>query len=304
MSHRVICVDGDGEHLEATVEQLQSELAGLDTSFETAETVAEADGLLTRDTAVVITEYSLPDGTGIDLIASAREVCPDAGYVLYTDADPEGIDTAELRGSVTEYVGKDSLFGRERLAQLLRTIIEASTQRSYPLPQNEAERVASLEAYDLSDDDLVASLDRIADLAADRFGVPRSSINIINEHSQEFLACYGDAEEWNTTDREESICTFTLLEDDHVMVVEDVAEDPRFESRSEALVEMGVRTYMGANLVTDSGLVIGSLCIYDEQRRSFSAADEAYLRKLADLAMDFIEVYSRVETAGRTGANR
>lgn len=292
MFHRVLCVDSDTESLQATVDHLQSELADSSVSFETAETVEEANTLLTKDLSAIITEYSLSDGTGTDLIASAREACPDAGCILYTDADPERIDTTDLRGAVTEYVGKDSLFGQERLAELLRTTIETSTQRSYPLPQNEAERVASLEAYDLNDDELLESLNRITDLAADHFDVPRASVNIINEHSQDFLACYGGAENWDAMDREDSICTFTILEDDDVMAVEDVSKDPRFESRSEALIEKGIRAYMGGNLVTESGLVIGSLCIYDESPRSFSTADKAYLRTLAALAVDFIETYT------------
>ena len=294
MTYRVLCVDPDSESLDATVERLRGELDGFDADFETAGTVAAATELLTADTAAVITEYSLPDGTGIDLIRAARAACPDAGCVLYTDADPNAIDTDELRGSLTEYVGKDSLFGDERLADLVRTTVETGSQRSYPLPQNEAERLDSLEAYDLTDDELIASLDRVTDLAAEHFDVPRASINIINEHSQDFLACYGDAEDWDSMDREESICTFTILESDHVMVVEDVTEDPRFESQSEELTGLGVRAYMGANLVTATGLVIGSLCIYEETPRSFSDADKAYLRRLAALAMDLIEVHTRV----------
>lgn len=304
MSHRVLCVDADADRLEATVNQLRSELAGVDISFETAGTVDEAAGLLTRDTDALITEYSLPDGTGIDLITAARETCPDAGCILYTDVDPEQIDTTDLEGAITEYVGKDSLFGQERLAQLLRTTIETSTQRSYPLPQNEAERVASLKAYDLDDDELMTSLNHITDLAADHFDVPRASVNIINEHSQDFLACYGDAEDWDSMDRDDSICTFTILEEDDVMVVEDITEDPRFESRSEVLLEKGIRAYMGGNLVTASGLVIGSLCIYDETPRSFSADDEAYLRKLAVVAMDLIESYRDAATAQDTEGDR
>lgn len=300
MTHRIICVDSNRERLEATIEHLQSELTDFDASFEPAGTVDDATDLLTKSTAAVITEYSLSDGTGLEVIASVREISPDAGCILYTDADPQKVDTTALQGSITEYVGRDSLFGQERLAQLLRTTIETDIQRSYPLPQNEAERMASLEAYDLNDDDLVASLNRITELAAEHFDVQQTSVNIINEHSQDFLACYGDAQDWDTIDREESICTFTILEDADVMVVEDVTEDPRFESQSDSLVRMGIRAYMGANLVTDSGLVIGPLCIYDKKPRSFSPADKAYLQKLAELAMDFIEMYTEAKVAQQT----
>ena len=81
------------------------------------------------------------------------------------------------------------------------------------------------------------------------------------------------------------------------MVVENVTEDPRFESRSDLLLELGIRSSMGANLVTPSGLVIGPLCVYDDEPRSFSAAEKAYLRDLASVAMDLIELHSRLDAA-------
>ncbi|MEZ3143703.1 GAF domain-containing protein [Halobaculum sp. MBLA0143] len=85
-------------------------------------------------------------------------------------------------------------------------------------------------------------------------------------------------------DREGSICTFTILEDD-VMTVSDVTADPRFRSRSETLIDMGVRSYMGANMVTSSGLRIGSVCVYDDVPREFDADEEVYLADLAELAV-------------------
>jgi GAF domain-containing protein len=300
-TRHILCVDPDDDALDETVERLRADLSDLDPVFETAGTLAAARDALTTDTDAVVTEYHLPDGTGVDLVRTARETCPDAGCVLYTDADPDDIDTDELRGAITEYVGKDSVFGVERLARLLRTTVETGSQQSYPLPQNEAERLAALRTYDLDDPELVASLNRITDLAATHFGVERASVNIINEHSQDFLTCYGDTEEWESMDRQDSICTFTILEDGGVMTVEDVTEDPRFESRSDTLVEMGIRSYIGANLVTPAGLVVGPLCVYDDEPRSFTESEKGYLRNLADLAMDLIELYARLDgvEAGR-----
>jgi DNA-binding NarL/FixJ family response regulator len=290
MSRRILCVDPDEHAREATAEALGAAFDDPGPSVEvvTAGTVAGARDALTKTTAAVVTEYLLPDGTGFEVIGAARETCPDAGCVLYTDADPDAIDTDELRGAITEYVGKGSAFGAERLTDLLRTTVETKAQSSYPLPQAEDERLAALGAYDLADEALVSSLERITDVAAAYFDADQASINIIGENSQEFLACYGGAAEWETMDREDSICTFTILEDDGVMTVEDVTKDPRFESRSDALLGLGINAYIGANLITPAGLPIGSLCVYDDEPRSFSAADEAYLRDLAAVAMELI----------------
>ncbi|ACV12516.1 putative GAF sensor protein [Halorhabdus utahensis DSM 12940] len=298
MTHRILCVDGDKDASEDTAETIRSQLADLDPVVETAGTLADAEALLGTDTDVIVTEYDLSDGTGFDIVSAAEDVCPDAGVILYTDTDPGTLDTIELRGAITEYVGKDSVFGEERLADLVRTTIETRSQGSYPMPQTEAERLAALQSFDLDDEELIESLDRITDLAAAHFDVEQASINLITEYSQEFLACYGEAEDWKTMDREDSICTFTILEESGVMAVEDVTEDPRFQSRADSLIELGIRAYMGANLITSNGLVIGPLCIYDDEPRSFSPAEKAYLRDLAAVAMDLIEYHTQLRAVG------
>ena len=297
MAIRVLCVDPDEDARTETVERLRGELADMDPTVEAVDGIAGAERALDAGGVdCVVTEYDLPDGTGFELVETVESRAPDAGCVLYTGADLDRIDTSGLAGSITEFVGKGSVFGAERLTDLVRTTVERRAQATYPVPQSEEERVAALRTYDLDDPDLQASLDRVTDLAAAHFDVDIASINIITEHSQEFLACYGATEEWETMDREDSICTFTILEDD-VMTVEDVTEDPRFESRADELLELGIHSYMGANLTTDSGLSIGPLCIYDDQPRSFSAADRAYLRDLAAIAMDLVELHSRVAVA-------
>lgn len=296
MGNKLLCVDPDDATREETIQRFRSEAADLDIIIVGCETLQEAISALSLNTVAIVTEYDLPGGTAVDLIHAAEDVCPDAGYIIYTDTDPDTVDTTILQGSLTEYVGKGSLFGADRLTKLVRTTVTNRGQASYPQPQSEADRIDALQSYHLDSAALRSSLDRLTELAATHFSVETSSINIIEEHSQEYLACHGQAENWGRTDREDSICTFTILEDDDVMVVEDVTDDPRFTSRSEALIEMGIRSYMGANLVTPSGLVIGSFCVYDTVPRSFSQDDRAFLSDLAATAMDFIELYSQVDS--------
>ena len=228
MSRRILCVDPDDRARGETADALRAEFEAPGPSIDivTAGTVAEANAALTTDTAAVITEYTLPDGTGFDVISAARDTCPDAGCVLYTGTDPSTIDTDELRGSITEYVGKGSAFGADRLTQLIRTTIETRSQTTYPVPQTETERLAALRSYGLDSEgdgldsegdgfdsegdgldseELVSSLERITDVAAAYFDADQASVNIIGEHSQDFLACYGDATEWEAMDREDSI---------------------------------------------------------------------------------------------------
>jgi GAF domain-containing protein len=297
MGDQLLCVDPQEATRDETTQRLESELADFQLTITSCETLQEAKAALSADVVAVITEYDLPGGTAFDLIRAAEDVCPDAGYIVYTDVDPDTIDTAPLQGSLTEYVGKGSVFGAERLTELVRTTIETRGQASYPQPQDETERVAALRSYELDSPGLRTSLDRLTELAATHFEVETASINIIEEHSQEYLACHGAAEDWELTDREDSICTFTILEEDTVMVVEDVTEDPRFASRSDSFIEMGIRAYMGAQLVTPAGLVIGSFCVYDTAPRSFTEENKAYLSDLAATAIDFIELYTHLKSS-------
>ena len=297
MVYSVLCVDPDEKARAETVTRLGTELGSVELACETAGSLADGTAALTRDTDAIITEYQLPDGTGLELITEVQKAAPDASCVLYTGTDPETIDTTALQGKVIEYVGKDSVFGAERLTQLVQRLIERRAQASYPIPQSEPERIAALQTYELDDPSLQESLDRITDLAALHFDADSASINIIQEHSQEFLACYGTAEDWESLNREDSICTFTILEETGVMAVEDVTADSRFQSRSESLVDLGIRAYLGANLTTPQGLVIGVLCIYDDEPRSFSESDKTYLRTLARTAMELIELHAKTRTA-------
>jgi len=299
----ILCVDPDETTRADTIDELGSRLDALDPTFEGAGSIADAEGILGEvPVDCVITEYGLPDGTGLDLIDRIREIAPDAGCVLFTAADHGSIDTDAFHGAITEYLNRDGPRVYERLAGLVETTITLDSQTSYPLPQEESERVAALRTYDLDAAGVRESLERITDLAGEHFDVEKASINVIDEHSQDFLACYGEATSWESTDREDSICTFTIVEDDPVMTVEDVREDPRFETNEE-LEKLGIRAYMGASIRSPSGLAIGTLCIYDEEPRTFSDDERSYLHTLAQVAMDLIGVHYRDAQGAAAGTD-
>ncbi|MFB6296835.1 MAG: GAF domain-containing protein [Halobacteriales archaeon] len=301
----ILCVDPDEATRAETIDELAAELDALDPTFEGAGSIADAEGIIGEVSVdCVITEYDLPDGTGLDLVDRIRETAPDAGCILFTAADHETIDTEAFHGAITEYLNRNAPQVYERLAGLVRTTITLDSQTSYPHPQEETERVAALRTFDLDAAGVHESLERITDLAGEHFDVEKASINVIDEHSQDFLACYGEAKNWERTEREDSICTFTIVEDDPVMTVEDVHEDPRFET-NEKLEDLGIRAYMGASIRSPSGLAIGTLCIYDDEPRTFSEAERSYLHTLAQVAMDLIEAHYRdaqVAAEGRDDA--
>lgn len=241
----------------------------------------------------LVTEYDLPDGTGIDLIRYVRESAPDTGCILFTDADRETITAETGDRIVADYVNKDSPAADERLAELVSVTARRRTQTAYPLPGDETERLAVLEHLDLDSPSLERALARVTDLAAEHFGVERTAVNVLAKHTQAVLASRGT--DWTTIPREETICTYAIL-DDGVTVIGDTSADPRFQG-SEGLEDLNIRFYAGVPLTTDDGLAIGTLCLYDEKPRELSAGEQRYLQLLADEAMQWLTLHSRLARA-------
>jgi CheY-like chemotaxis protein len=286
----VLCVDGDDDAREETTEALTRD----GVTAIGADTVAEATDMLeTRSVDCVVTEHALPDGSGLTLLASVRGTAPDLPHVLYTDADPSDIDTSAFEGAIIEYLPKGGPGGPERLGELVVNLVENRTQVAYPVPDAEDERIAALDQYDVEELDAGVAFDRLTKLAWDHFDVDTVFIGLMLEHEEEFVTCYGsDVEQ---LDRENTICTHTIFEDE-VMVVENVQADERFAG-NERLAELDIRSYAGAPLITPDGQAIGSFCLLHDEPRSYSEAKLEFLRHLADETMEQFELRRRLSAA-------
>lgn len=290
---RVVCVDPDGTQRAELVERLRTDLSDLDPVIEGYES-AGAAASATEEGSIdcLVTEHDLPDGTGLELAGRIRTENPDASVVLFTDADPDAVGAGDAEPTVTEYVDKSTAAAPARVAALIEMSMTLRSQVSYPVPGDEEARLAALAEYDFDDGALARAFDRLTDLAVQRLDVSSASVNIIEEHEQRLLACRGLEADVDRTSRDASICTFTIVEDDRVMTVRDVREDPRFAAKHEELEALGIRSYMGAQLVSPNGYRIGTLCVYDDQPHEFPRRDRDYLRTLADLGVDLLAAHA------------
>lgn len=299
---RILCVDPPGSGRREWIDGLRTNLPDLEPDVEARDTVAAAEDVLEdRPVDCVVTEYDLPDGTGLELIDRGRTLDPNAAGILYTAVEYDEIDTAEFETTVVEYLARDTPGAVSRLADLVRTTVTRRSQSSYPRPRDELERIGALESYDFDSGGLRDSLERLTDVVAHYFDPVGVEINVIGDRTQTTLAAYGPADSGASTAREESICTFTILEDDGVLAVEDVRDDPRFRTSADEFEDRGVRSYVGSTLVAPGGHVLGTVCVYDREQRTFTPGDEAFLRDVAGVAMDLIEANSRGR-AGNGGA--
>jgi len=287
----IACVDGDPQARRETRDALVE--GGHDVV--SCGTVGEAADLIgTGDIDCVVTEYALPDGTGLNLTDRIRKRSPDTPCVLFTDASPDRIDSTGYEDVVVEYLPRDTPEAHDSLSRLVENVVAQRTQVGYPLPPEEDERLAALAQYDLPGLNAADTFDRLAALAQHRFGVDVAFVGLVDAHEERFLACAG--EDWETLDREDTMCTHTILEDDS-LVVEDVSADPRFAD-NERLVELDIAAYAGVPLRTRQGATIGAFCLTHSEPRSFSEAKIADLQRFADEAMEQFELRRRLAEAG------
>lgn len=149
----------------------------------------------------------------------------------------------------------------------------------YPLPLDEVQRLAALRRYRILDTPAEPAFDRLAQLAARLFQAPIALIGFVDAERQWMKACVGA--DLRETRREHTFCTHTILHDE-LLVVPDATQDPRFAQLPAVTGAPGIRFYAGANLITDDGFRVGTLCVVDTQPRP--RPPDAQLQELKDLA--------------------
>lgn len=265
-----------------------------DTEVIDAERIDEAVESEQRPVDCVVSEYDLPDGTAFELFSHIREAHPDAACVLYTEAGFEEMDKDRSDDVVVEYLSKRIPGTDERLPEVVRSTALDRLQVGYPVPGTEDERLDALGRYDLVDFTSSDAFDRLTTLVRSYFDVDVVFVGLLRSHEEEIVACQGA--QWSSLDRENTICTYSMLEDD-VTVVEDVREDRRFQ-HNERLRELDIRSYAGANLTTGDGQVIGELCLVDSTPRSYDREERHLLELFAEEVMEQIDLRRRLPDAG------
>jgi GAF domain-containing protein len=259
-----------------------------------ATSVAEArDRLETGRYDCVVTTYHLEDGTGMDVVGTVREECPQTPVVLFTDVPPSEIDTASFEELIVEYLNRGLPDAEDRLGFVVDDLITHSAQVGFMKPDDEHDRLEALAEYDVDELPIEDSFSRLTDLIASHFDAGVAFIGLIEEEEEDFLACTGD--DLDSLTRENTICTHSMLQED-VMVVEDVQEDNRF-NKNEALANLGIRSYAGANMTTPDGHVIGQVCLLDYEPRDYAEHERAELQDFAETAMEILELRATVRDA-------
>lgn len=169
----------------------------------------------------------------------------------------------------------------------------------YPLPAQEAERLARLRSYEILDSLPEETYQRITRLAAQMLDMPVAVISLVEGDRQWFKAHVGG--DRNEIPRELSFCAHAICQAD-VFVIEDATKDARFAQNPFVTDGPKIRFYAGAPLRTNDGLNMGALAVLDTKPRTFSQKDKQNLTDFAAMVMDALEtrlIIDRAETAER-----
>ncbi|MBA4213251.1 MAG: hypothetical protein C0449_09230 [Polaromonas sp.] len=168
-----------------------------------------------------------------------------------------------------------------------------------PTPANEPQRLARLHSLGILDTLPEKAFDDISALAQMICGTPVALISLIDQDRQWFKSRLGVVE--LETPRQVAFCAHAILEQDHVMVVEDLQQDPRFSNNPLVTGAPDARFYAGAPIVTHDGLALGTVCVLDTQARKLDPSQIDALQRLASLVINLLEHESvRVQEATRS----
>lgn len=163
------------------------------------------------------------------------------------------------------------------------------------LPENEAERLASLHALELLDTPSERRFDRIVELTKSVLDVPIAYIALIDSDRQWFKSQVGMCDSAKQTARDASFCGHTILQDTP-LIVQDATKDARFFDNPMVTGEPGVRFYAGHPLKSEAGLNIATLCVVDTQPRVLGDRDREHLSRLAALAEHELNMLGLIAT--------
>ncbi|WP_371153307.1 sensor histidine kinase [Jannaschia sp. 2305UL9-9] len=162
-------------------------------------------------------------------------------------------------------------------------------------PANQAKRSATIRQFDLGQRLHEGKLNGLVEFATEMTGCPVALVSIVHEDAQRFEATCG-LDMWETG-LDSAVCAHAILQEE-ILEIPDCRLDPR--TRDNPLVlseEHQLRFYAGAQIRTEDGIVLGSLCVLDRVPRVLTDLQRRTLRLLADQAMRMLELYQAVQNA-------
>lgn len=149
------------------------------------------------------------------------------------------------------------------------------------LPDNEDQRLASLQAMDVLFTPGEERFDRITRIAARLLGTPIALVSLVAKDCQWFKSVQGLSV--SETPREISFCGHAILHDE-TLVVDDATKDQRFFDNPLVTGAPNIRFYAGHPIHSIDGNRVGTLCVIDRIPKTLTPDQLKVLQDLAAIA--------------------
>lgn len=170
------------------------------------------------------------------------------------------------------------------------------------LPPDEAERLRSIEQYEVLPSLHEVVFDEFVTLTARIFSLPISLIALVDEEVVHYPANHGMPGNVQQP-REEALCSAAILHHKAIVYKDVEAEDaPTLTPEAVAAAHQNrLRFYAAAPLCTPDKRRVGSLCVIARQPRVFSPQERSLLEHLAALVSQTVAVRHRSLHEGAGG---
>jgi len=143
----------------------------------------------------------------------------------------------------------------------------------------------------IADAGTAAEFDNLAELVRGHFAAPVALVSVIDGDRHAFIAAAGI--DLRGTVWDNAFAAFAAAQPDGVLVVEDARTDSRFDDNPLVHGAPGLWFQAAAPIVTDQGVVLGSVCVADRVPRSFAEPERQALVRFAAIARSLIELHQR-----------
>ena len=163
---------------------------------------------------------------------------------------------------------------------------------SYPIANNEKQRLAVLDEYHIIQTNKECEFERISALAKAFFGTKIVAITFLDADIQFFKSRIGLKE--HSTSRDVAFCNYTITQND-TFVTLDTHQDTRFKNNPLVTGYPYIRFYAGAPIVVHDSqgreFALGALCVIDDQpHQDFDAHQQRVLADLAAMVSDTLKL--------------
>ncbi|MCG6168969.1 response regulator [Leptospira sp. FAT2] len=165
-----------------------------------------------------------------------------------------------------------------------------SEEQFLPVPDNENERLKSLDSYQIVDTAPEEKFDSLTQIAAFICNSSTALISLIDVNRQWFKAKVGMTD--SETPRSFSFCQYAILQDD-IFEIEDAKQDARFKNNPLVLGPPFIRFYAGAPLKTPDGFNIGTLCVLDQNPKRLDEKQKIILKVLSNQVIANFELIKK-----------